>query len=111
MAQKHFHKSAWDNPLDYIFKTAKDVVLGWGPGRKMTGGAVKKKKNLDRDQENLHVEGNTSEKRQKADVSGRQCLVSNHTIGGQKMTPSWCLSSLRLSYPSKHYSIDWILDF
>lgn len=44
MAQKHFHKSAWDNPLDYIFKTAKDVVLGWGPGRKMTGGAVKKKK-------------------------------------------------------------------
>ena len=44
MAEKHFHKSAWDNPLDYIFKTAKDAVLGWGPGRKMMEGLLKKKK-------------------------------------------------------------------
>ena len=50
IAEKHFHRSAWDNPLDYIFKKAEGAVLGRAPGRKMTECCLKKKKkrNLDR---------------------------------------------------------------
>ena len=76
-------------PTRLYFQDSKRCGSGVGTREEDDGGAVKKKKkkkkNLDRDQENLHVEGNMSEKWPKADVSGRQCLVSNHTIGGQKV--------------------------
>lgn len=55
----------------------------------------KKKKNLDVVQENLHVEGDVSEKWQKVNVSGKLWLVT-HQAHNRRLEngPLWYLSSL-----------------